>query len=411
MVAGGMVGRLLAAALFTLAAVGSAGATWFAAPAAAQTAPKRIALVIGNGAYKQGALKNPVNDARAMVATLRQLGFQVIQRENATKQQMEQAVGEFGRALGKGSVALFYYAGHGMQVNGRNFLIPTDAVVASEQAVRLETLDVDLVLDQVAAAGSDVNLVVLDACRNNPFERRFRSAAGGLAQINAPKGTLIAYATAPGSVAADGTGANGLYTAKLVEAIKTPGLPIEEVFKRVRVEVSRESNDAQTPWEASSLVGNFYFLGPTTVIVNQPAQTQPAPAQSAPQVAAAPAPVPAASAARFDGTWDGKFFCPAHSDGTKEYGFNFIAEIRNGVLRASHSSASNDFTFQLDGPIDPDGSAMLEARGTTGRPDTTLRQLKAGSPYKYDVATRFDDKRGKGDRTTGRTCTMFFTKR
>ncbi len=242
------------------------GVLAFAGDADAQ-APKRVALVIGNGAYKEGGtLKNPVNDARAMAATLKQLGFHVVARENATKQQMERAVGEFGDLLNAGSVALFYFAGHGMQVNGRNFLVPVDATITSESRARLEALDVDLVLDQMAASNSDMNLLVLDACRNNPFERRFRSRAGGLAQINAPKGTLIAYATAPGTVAADGDGANGIYTAKLLDAIKTTGLPIEDVFKRVRVDVSRETNDAQTPWEASSLTGSFYFIEAPKVV-------------------------------------------------------------------------------------------------------------------------------------------------
>ncbi len=237
-------------------------------PVSAQT-ERRVALVIGNAAYPENPLKNPINDARAMASVLKQSGFHVIVRENATKQDMERAVGEFGRALQPGAVALFYYAGHGVQVNGRNYLIPVDASIESEHNVRLETLDIDLVLDQIASRGSDVNLVILDACRNNPFERRFRSrGGGGLAQIDAPKGTLIAYATAPGKTALDGAGENGVYTARLVEAMKTPGLPVEEVFKRVRAEVSRETADAQTPWEASSLVGQFYFNAPATVVVN-----------------------------------------------------------------------------------------------------------------------------------------------
>ncbi|MCK6453202.1 MAG: caspase family protein [Alphaproteobacteria bacterium] len=177
-------------------------------PVSAQT-EKRVVPVIGNAAYPENPLKNPVNDARAMASVLKQTGFQVIVRENATKQDMERAVGEFGRALQPGAVALFYYAGHGVQVNGRNFLIPVDASIESEHSVRLETLDVDLVLDQIASRGSDVNVVILDACRNNPFERRFRSRGGGLAQIDAPKGTLIAYATAPGRTALDGAGDDG----------------------------------------------------------------------------------------------------------------------------------------------------------------------------------------------------------
>lgn len=228
-------------------------------PALAQ---KRVALVIGNAAYKEAPLKNPVNDARAMAAKLRQVGFEVIQRENAGKSQIESALRAFGDALSGGAIGLFFYAGHGLQVNGRNFLVPVDATIASEQHVRLEAIDVDLVLDQMEAAKSGVNLVILDACRNNPFERRFRSSGNGLAQINAPQGTLIAYATAPGKVASDGDGANGLYTAKLLQHLATPGLPVEEVFKRARVDVARATNNGQTPWESSSLTGSFFFVEP-----------------------------------------------------------------------------------------------------------------------------------------------------
>jgi uncharacterized caspase-like protein len=250
--------RFLLAVLGALAGLALAG---MPSDAQAQGAGvKRVALVIGNAAYKEQPLKNPVNDAKAMAAKLRQIGFQVIERTNATKSQMEKAVADFGEALNAGAVGLFYYAGHGLQVGGRNFLVPVDATITSEQRVRLETLDVDVVLDQMEAAKSGVNLLILDACRNNPFERRFRATGGGLAQINAPQGTLIAYATAPGKVAADGDGANGLYTAKLLQHIATPGLPVEEVFKRVRIDVSRETNADQTPWESSSLTGSFTFV-------------------------------------------------------------------------------------------------------------------------------------------------------
>ena len=221
--------------------------------------PQRIALIIGNSAYRESPLPNPVNDAKAMATALTEQGFTVILRQNATKADMEKSIADFGEKLQEGATGLFYYAGHGMQVSGRNFLIPIDAEIKSEQRVRLETVDVDVVLDQMAAAKSKVNMVILDACRNNPFERRFRSVGGGLAQINAPEGTLIAYATAPGKVAADGTGENGLYTEELLRAVRQPGLKVEKVFKTVRANVTRRSNGAQTPWEASSLVGDFYF--------------------------------------------------------------------------------------------------------------------------------------------------------
>ncbi len=372
---------------------------------AQQAAPKRVALVIGNANYQQTPLKNPVNDARVMAATLRQLGFQVIQRENATKAQMEQAVGEFGRALTKGGVALFYYAGHGMQVNGRNFLIPTDATIATEQAVRLESLDVDLVLDQVAGAGSGVNLVILDACRNNPFERRFRSGgSGGLAQINAPKGTLIAYATAPGSVAADGDGANGLYTSKLVEAIKQPGLPVEEVFKRVRSNVAEASRDQQTPWEASSLVGNFYFLGPTTVIVNQPAQQQ-----AAAPVAPPAAPVGGASA--FDGNWMTSIVCDQASDGAKGYSMTFPSQVSNGELTGQYvARGEQGGGLMLKGRINPDGSALLSASGLTTDPERSVGRVPRGSQYHYTVTARFEATKGSGKRNELRPCNVTFVR-
>jgi hypothetical protein len=236
------------------------------APAAAQGAPanpeRRIALVIGNGAYPSAPLKNPINDARAMAAALRTLGFEVMARENASQKDMNRAVSEFDQRLAGGGVGLFYYAGHGVQVRGRNYLIPVDAEISSENSVRNESIDVDQILDVISSGKNALNLVILDACRNNPFERRFRAGAvGGLAQVEAPKGALIAYATAPGKVAADGDGANGLYTAELLRAIEQPGLRVEDVFKRVRARVAALTDDLQIPWEASSLVGDFYFRG------------------------------------------------------------------------------------------------------------------------------------------------------
>ena len=218
---------------------------------------KRIALVIGNSSYPGAPLKNPVNDAKDMAAALRKLGFEVINKTDATQKEMNLAIAQFGDKLRADTVALFFFAGHGMQVKGKNYIIPIDAQITSESTVRAMTVDVDTVMDQLAS--SPMNIVILDACRNNPFERRFRSVGGGLAQMDAPKGSLIAYATAPGKVAQDGEGRNGLYTQELLKHIQTPGLPLEAVFKRVRNGVMQGSGDAQTPWEASSLTGDFYF--------------------------------------------------------------------------------------------------------------------------------------------------------
>ncbi len=221
---------------------------------------RKIALVIGNSSYQQGYLKNPVNDARSITRVLRAKGFDVILRENvANKDDMKRAVREFGNKIQNGGVGLFYYAGHGVQVKGINYLIPVRAQINIEEEIEYESLDVGFVLAQMEAARNRMNIVILDACRNNPFARSFRSADRGLATINAPTGTLIAYATAPGSVASDGSGENGLYTEMLLKHIDKPGLKIEEVFKNVRAEVLDKSNGIQIPWESSSLVGDFYF--------------------------------------------------------------------------------------------------------------------------------------------------------
>ncbi|MDP1735756.1 MAG: caspase family protein [Sulfuritalea sp.] len=219
---------------------------------------KRIALVIGNAAYPgAAALKNPANDARDIAAKLKKLGFDVTVRTDMRYREMLRSLTEFGDMVQAGSEALFFYAGHGMQVRGRNYLIPLDAEIRTETSVSSEAVDVDQLLDKLSPAR--LSVVILDACRNNPFERRFRGGGQGLAQINAPTGTLIAYATAPGKVAADGEGRNGLYTSELLTAMDVPGIKIEDVFKRVRTNVIKRSGDAQTPWESSSLTGDFYF--------------------------------------------------------------------------------------------------------------------------------------------------------
>jgi formylglycine-generating enzyme required for sulfatase activity len=233
-------------------------------PAAAPLTPnaKRLALVIGNSAYESGPLQNPVNDARAMAQALRECSFDVLERENVTQTEMKQTIRTFGARLrdgGRETVGLFYYAGHGVQVRDRNYLIPVRATVNNEEEVEYEAVDVGFVIAEMEAAENNLNIIILDACRDNPFAHAFRSATRGLAQINAPTSTLIAYATAPGRTAGDGAGANGLYTAELLAALRTPGLPIEDVFKQVRIRVLEKSSGQQVPWESSSLTSDFYF--------------------------------------------------------------------------------------------------------------------------------------------------------
>ena len=223
---------------------------------------KRIALVIGNGAYTSAPpLKNPPNDARDMAATLRALGFDVTSGINVNQKDMKRLIREFGLKLKGGGSGLFYYAGHGTQSKGRNYLIPVDADIQSEAEVEDSGVDAALVLNYMDDAQNGLNIVILDACRNNPFARSFRSASDGLAQVDAPTGTLIAYATAPGRVASDGAGQNGLYTSELLKQMRVPGLSVTEMFMRVRAEVMKQTGNKQVPWEASSLVGAFYFSG------------------------------------------------------------------------------------------------------------------------------------------------------
>lgn len=172
---------------------------------------------------------------------------------------MDQALDQFYASLRRGGVGLFYYAGHGMQVGGRNYLIPIGATIKTESDVRYECLDAERVLGKMEDAGNTLNIVILDACRNNPFARSFRSARSGLARMDAPTGSIVAYATAPGSVAADGSGRNGIYTKHLLQYLATPGLDISDIFFYTRKDVVQETNGQQVPWESSSLINRFYF--------------------------------------------------------------------------------------------------------------------------------------------------------
>lgn len=223
---------------------------------------KRLALVIGNSEYQHGgALANPVNDARAMTGVLQQLGFTVYPYENLNQGQLKKAIDDFGMKLKGNDVGLFYYAGHGIQAKGFNYLIPVDAQLQTEEQVDYDCVRADRILALMETSGTKVNVIILDACRNNPFERSWtRSATGrGLAFMNAPSGTLIAYATAPGSTASDGTGTNGLYTSAILESIAIPNLTILQMFQNVRSIVSQKSGKQQVPWESTSLTGDFYF--------------------------------------------------------------------------------------------------------------------------------------------------------
>jgi hypothetical protein len=243
-------------------------------------AEKRIALVVGNSAYKNVTpLDNPSKDASLMAETLSNLGFTLVggrAQLDLDKVAMDNAVQSFGRQVQGADVALFYYAGHGVQVAGSNYLVPVNANPTREADVDFQMTDVNLVLRQMQGSGTRLNLVVLDACRNNPFGARgLRASDGGLAQMRAPDGTLISYATQPGNVAQDGSDGHSPYTKALAATIMQTGLDIFQTFNQVGLTVKRQTGGAQQPWVSSSPIdGTFYFVPPT--------------AHGAPQVAAMP---------------------------------------------------------------------------------------------------------------------------
>ena len=251
--------------IWTLATLALCLSLVSALPAAAE---KRVALVIGNSAYQNVArLDNPHNDAVLMADTLGGLGFTLIggrAQLDLDKSAMDAAVQNFGRQVQGADVALFYYAGHGVQVSGANYLVPVSANPTREADVDFQMVDVNLVLRQMQGSGTRLNMVILDACRNNPFGARgLRASDGGLAQMRAPEGTLISYATQPGNVAQDGSDGHSPYTKALAATIKQSGLDIFQTFNQVGLAVKRETGGSQQPWVSSSPIdGTFYFVAP-----------------------------------------------------------------------------------------------------------------------------------------------------
>jgi len=257
--------------LFAAFAAIALACTFGARPA---SAADRVALLIGNNNYASTPLRNAVNDAKDLADALKELGFKVIVRENASRKDMIDGIREFGQSLDGASTALFFYAGHAMQFKDRNYLIPIDAAMGSEEDVTFFSVEIGQVFDRMDRARTRFNFIVLDACRDNPFAASFKTTSQGLAQMSSPSGTLIAYATSPGSVAADGYGRNGIYTKHILQNIRVPDLPVEIMFKRVREGVERETRKLQTPWDSSSLKGDFAFnvtSTPRTATASAPA--------------------------------------------------------------------------------------------------------------------------------------------
>ena len=246
----------------TLIAGPRAPAVQLASDVAILTAPRR-ALVIGNSGYAVGALKNPANDARAIAAELKRQGFEVTLGLDLKREEMLAAIGAYADAIARSkAVALFYFAGHGLQLSWRNYLVPVDARVENPEDIKARCVDVNAVIEGIGRAANPMNMIILDACRDNPFGREAKSEQKGLSQLDAPPGTLLAYATSPGNIASDGDGANGLYTEHLLREMKVAEAKIEDVFKRVRLGVRRRSQGQQIPWESTSLEQDFWFIPP-----------------------------------------------------------------------------------------------------------------------------------------------------
>ena len=229
-------------------------------------AENRVALVVGNAKYAEvDALDNPERDATLIAAKLRSVGFDVTVILNSSLQELKKGVSEFGvklRTGGKETVGLFYYAGHGLQSFGTNYLLPVDISLNDPADLDLVAVEASAVLKQMYSARNRTNIVILDACRNNPFDAIPEFGDNGLAEMRAPGGTFLSYATSPGEVALDGTGQNSPFSAALANELLTPGLPIELVFKQVRVSVLEKTNGRQIPWDTSSLTHPFYFSSP-----------------------------------------------------------------------------------------------------------------------------------------------------
>lgn len=404
---------------------------------------RRVALIVGNSAYRSvDRLANPANDAKLIAAALQEAGFTLVgggPQFDLDKPHFDRALQNFGRELQGADVALFYYSGHGMQVGGVNWLVPIDANPTAPRELDFQMVDASLVLKQMEGSGTRLNMLLLDACRNNPFASRgVRGAQSGLAEMRAPEGTLISYATQPGNVAADGAGRNSPYTAAVVNAIRKPGVDVFQVFNGVGLDVKQATGGDQQPWFASSPVsGNFFFSGPVTI--------QPGPATDPETVywqsiarssdaadfrsylqryprgnfadlaqrrlTALTVPQPSAVLVSrpLDGIWLTKLKCSGTADGAGGFARKIMGTVSGGTLHADGGVSGQPARVAIDGTVGADGKALLVVTGLTGNPQFTEGRPTPGTPYRYNVLAAFESSRGSGHRVTGgRECQFEF---
>jgi len=390
-----------------------------------------------------------------MAKALRGFGFEVIEGKNQTLEAMNRAISEFGSKIGGSEVALFYYAGHGIQVKNQNYLIPVNAKIESEASVPYQGVSLNQVLDEMDNGKSAANIVILDACRNNPITGKFRSGQSrGLAvPTSAPKGTVIVYATDPGNVASDGRGRNGLFTAAMLTAFKGNDLTLDGILTVASAEVEKASGGAQTPYvngpktlqknlnfhvtvepglgeiertfwtsiERSNDAADFeaylqkYPEGSYKALAENRLKRLKA-GQQASSAPSATAPLPMSSAGSskaFDGHWAVTLVCEDASDGNKiakGYTLKFFTDVKDGQLTGEDGKSGQPGYLSLVGVIMADGSAEINANGLIGNPQVAIGRVSPGTPYSYRLRGTFTPTSGKATRIGVRPCEATFIK-
>ena len=426
------------------------------------SAEKRVALVIGNGAYAHKAeLANPKHDAEDVAAALKRTDFEVILATNLGQAEMQDAIIRFSRAARNADVAMFYYSGHAMQFNGVNYLMPVDAKLDDEADLK-RFARVDDIMNDLQQA-KNLRILVLDSCRDNPFAESLKrtSARGlslrpGLSKVDAPLGTIVSFSTQAGQTADDGTGRNSPYSSAFVKHIEQPK-EIGEVFRDISTDVYETSGKVQLPELSLSIVGKFYLNGSGSIPVAAPAQAAPAdPCSSAethwkavetigtvaayqdhvarfpscnfsglakaqiekarmdglkqkPALASSDAPTKTGGG-KFDGAWDLNLSCPSAGK-SAAYSRSMAVTIKDGALRSEFLNPGSPGWLLITGEIEADGKARLAAKGLTGDPAYTVNKAKSGTPYGFTIDAQFDGASGTGKRIEIRPCDLKFARR
>jgi hypothetical protein len=425
-------------------------------PACADT---RVALVIGNGDYAHAPhLTNPPHDADAIAASLRKANFQVAEYKNVKSDDLRLAILTFSKKAEDADVAVVYYAGHGIQADGVNYLIPVDAMLASPASLNLEAIPADTVLGAVALA-RHLRLLILDACRDNPFKAELAAAGTrgvgtrGLAPISAQgsNDTIVAYSAKEDTVALDGSGANSPFAAALAKRIDEQGTELDKMFREVRDDVIVATDGKQTPFVYGSRGGNDFYFMPGATIINNNAPANPGVDPKAMELSfwnsastsndpgqlhayldsypngtfsglaraklaslerpSNPTAPPAESSGNgnFDGTWTTTVSCQ-NASGAMGYTFVFPSTVSGNILHGEKGTKGQPGWLQVDGPIKSDGSAMLLANGSVGASQFAVGSRPAGTQFSYHVDAKFTDASGSGHRVEGRPCTLTFAK-